>query len=68
MTDMENSLQIIWNALHSYREDCIPEGDLFYDDQWNQICAAMARIHKALGLEPPLNHWLELDTKRKDTE
>ena len=65
---MKSNLQIIWNALHSYREDCIPEGDLLYDDQWDQICTAMAHIHKALGLESPLNHWLELDTKRKDIE
>lgn len=46
---MEDSLQIIWDALHSYREDCIPEGDLFYDEQWDQICTAMAHIHEALN-------------------
>ena len=46
---MEDSLQIIWDVLHSYREDCIPEGDLFYDEQWDQICTAMAHIHEALN-------------------
>ncbi len=65
---MEDDLKVIWDALHGYREDCIPEGDLLYDDQWDQICTAMAHIHKALGLESPLDHWLELDTKRKDIE
>ena len=65
---MEDDLKVIWDALHGYREDCIPEGDLLYDDQWDQICTAMAHIHKALGFESPLDHWLELDTKRKDIE
>tara|TARA_Y100001972_G_C7471434_1_gene240021 strand:+ start:216 stop:413 length:198 start_codon:yes stop_codon:yes gene_type:complete len=65
---MEDDLKVIWDALHSFREDCIPEGDFMYDEQWDEICTAMARVHKALGLEPPLDHWLELDTKRKDTE
>ena len=65
---MEDDLKVIWDALHGYREDCIPEGDLLYDDQWDQICTAMAHIHKALSLESPLDHWLELDTKRKDIE
>ena len=45
---MKSNLQIIWNALHSYREDCIPEGDLLYDDQWDQICTAMAHIENEL--------------------
>lgn len=51
---METSLEIIWNALHGYREDCIPEGDLFYDDQWDQICTAMANIQEAL--DDPTNY------------
>lgn len=43
-------LTIIWNALHSYREDCIPENDPTYDDEWDQICTHMAWIHEALGI------------------
>ncbi len=50
---MENDLQIIWNALHGYREDCIPEKaeEEHYDEEWNQICTAMAHLHEALGIE-----------------
>ena len=68
--EMENNLQIIWDALHGYREDCIPEKaeEEHYDEEWDDICTAMTHIHKALGLESPLDHWLELDTKRKDIE
>lgn len=44
-------LNIIWNALHSYREDCIPENDPTYDDEWDNICTQMAWIHEALGID-----------------
>ena len=37
-----------WEALHSYREDLIPEGDEMYDDQWSDICTAMAWIDEAI--------------------
>lgn len=41
---MKHSIKVIWDALHAYREDCIPEGDLMYDQQWDEICTAMAHI------------------------
>tara|TARA_R100000654_G_scaffold11305_1_gene24779 strand:- start:108 stop:275 length:168 start_codon:yes stop_codon:yes gene_type:complete len=49
--NMREDLKVIWDALHSFREDCIPEGDFMYDEQWDEICTAMAHIHEALGIE-----------------
>lgn len=37
-------LETVWDALHAYREDLIPEGDEQYDEIWNDICTAMAWI------------------------
>ncbi len=45
---MKHSLKVVWDALHSFREDCIPEGDLMYDEQWGEICTAMAHIEGEL--------------------
>lgn len=56
-TDMTNtngkvtSLDLIWGALHQYRDACIPEGTPEYDDEWAEICIDMAWITEALGLE-----------------
>ena len=50
MHDIEKQLDIIWDALHSYREDCIPESDPSYNEQWEDICLAMAVIREDLGL------------------
>ena len=44
------SLETVWEALHGYREDCIPEGKVeSYDKQWDDICTAMAWITEALN-------------------
>ena len=43
-------LTVIWNALHSYREDCIPESEPTYDREWDEICTQMAWIHETLGI------------------
>lgn len=45
------SLETVWDALHAYREDLIPEGDEAYDSQWDDICTAMAWITEALGYD-----------------
>lgn len=51
--DAESWLETIWIALHSHRETCIPEGvDPAYDDEWSDICSAMAWVREALGLPP----------------
>lgn len=50
MTTRKQALQTIWDALHGFREDCIPEGDAIFDEQWNEICEAMAFVHEALNI------------------
>mgnify|MGYP003631546617 FL=1 len=53
MTEQEkkNALSIVWDALHGFREDSIPEGqDKMYDEQWDEICGVMANITEELGL------------------
>lgn len=44
-------MDCLWNALHGYREDCIPEGNAEYDKEWDDICFAMARIAETLGVD-----------------
>jgi hypothetical protein len=57
--DPETWLEIIWNALQSHRENSIPEGlDVAYDEEWGDICTAMAWVREALGLP------YEVTTKR----
>jgi hypothetical protein len=46
--DRQSMLDTIWSALHCYREDCIPEGRLEYDDDWSDVCTAMAWIEEDL--------------------
>jgi transcriptional regulator of met regulon len=50
MHDIQEQLAIIWEALHAYREDLIPEGDELYDELWDDICLAMAVIHEELEI------------------
>lgn len=50
MHDIKEQIQIVWDALHAYREDLIPEGDPTYDDLWGDICTAMAVIQEDLGV------------------
>ena len=50
-SDARRWLDTLWNALWTYREDNIPEGDVMYDSEWDDICFAMARIKESLGLE-----------------
>lgn len=51
MIDIKDSIDTIWRALHAYREDCIPEGDEAYDEEWSDICTAMAVIQEDLNLQ-----------------
>ena len=45
-------LSSVWDVLYMAREDCIPEGqDDYYDEQWDEVCAAMAKIHEALNIK-----------------
>ena len=49
--DITEELDTVWNALHAFREDLIPEGEEMYDDQWGEICTSMSRITESLGYE-----------------
>ena len=42
-------LNRIWEVLHTYREDCIPEGSMCYDEEWDDICYTMARLKEMLN-------------------
>ena len=44
-------MEIVWQALYGFREDCIPEGTDMYDQQWDEICTAMAWIKENLDQE-----------------
>lgn len=48
--DEKSWMETIWDALQSHRENCIPEGVPEYDDQWSDICTAMAWIEESLGV------------------
>ena len=48
MHDINEQIQIIWAALEAYRADLIPEGQPEYDEEWNNICTAMAVITEDL--------------------
>ena len=47
--DRQSMLDIIWEALSCYREDCIPEGQDNYDEVWHEVCTAMAWIEEDLA-------------------
>jgi hypothetical protein len=48
--DLQSMLDTIWQGLEGYRENCIPEGDKQYDEEWNEICTAMAWITEDLEI------------------
>jgi len=47
-SDRASWLETVWDALHSHRENCIPEGVDNNDDEWSDICTAMAWIEENL--------------------
>lgn len=50
--DTAAQLRAIWEVLSMAREDCIPEdGNGPYDEQWQEVCEAMAWISEDLGIE-----------------
>lgn len=46
----ESWMNTVWGALEGYRENCIPPDDPQYDEEWDDICTAMAWIRESLGL------------------
>ena len=49
--DHIQSLNFIWEKLHYYREDCIPESNPDYDEEWSDICISMAWIEDKCGVK-----------------
>jgi hypothetical protein len=49
--DFKSILETIWQGLEGYRENCIPEGNKDYDEEWGEICTAMAWIEEDLEKE-----------------
>lgn len=47
--DRKAWLETIWLALECYREDCIPGEE--YNDDWDELCTAMAWIAEELGVQ-----------------
>ena len=56
MHDIKEQIAVIWDALHAYREDLIPEGDPMYDEMWGDICTAMAVIQEDLKASEEVHH------------
>ncbi len=50
-SDTNSQLETIWNALFTYRENLIPEGEPQNDEAWSEITTAMAFITEDLALE-----------------
>ena len=54
--DTDSWFETIWDALHGYREDCIPEDHEVYEEQWSDICTAMAWIREEVEGNPTAQH------------
>jgi len=48
----EDIIKVIWDALQDYREKCIPDSNKENDQQWDEICYAMACISDEMTIEP----------------
>ena len=46
--DPNSWLETVWDALHAYREDLIPESDEKHDEEWDDICTAMGWIDETI--------------------
>jgi predicted nucleotidyltransferase len=58
-----DELNTIWEALHTYRENCIPESDPAHNKEWEDITYSMACIMEKLQI----TH-VELDTNQPTKE
>jgi hypothetical protein len=65
MHDIREQINIIWEALHAYREDLIPEGDEQFDEIWDDICTAMAVIQEDLNEPEIADLTQELTTEKE---
>lgn len=48
--NQQSWIDTLWDALHVYRENCIPEGPRSFDAEWDELCTAMAWLTEELGL------------------
>ena len=48
LTMSKIDLDIIWDALHEYREEMSDQGATHFEDKWDDICYQMALIEEAL--------------------
>ena len=53
--DLDSIIDTIWQALEGYRENCIPEGQTEYDNEWSDICTAMPWIQEDLYKQEEIN-------------
>jgi len=63
--DQSTWINVLWEALHCYREDCI-SGEEF-DDEWGDICLVMAWIKEELFDDNNPFHNV-LDSRKKEVE
>ena len=42
------NLELIWDALHEYREEMSDQGATHFEDKWDDICYQMALIEEGL--------------------
>ena len=45
--DQSTWMDVLWEALHCYREDCISGQE--FDDEWSDICLVMAWIKEEIN-------------------
>ena len=55
MLDVQESISTVWQALHAYRSIAIHEGEPQHDNDWSDICTAMAHIQELLNCEEEID-------------
>ena len=46
--DTVQAMRVVWQGLHALRDTQLPEGITKNDEQWDDICTAMAWIDETL--------------------
>jgi LPS sulfotransferase NodH len=49
--NIPQQLELIWDVLHMYNEQCLDPHHEEYDELWGDICTAMANVTEALGYD-----------------
>lgn len=45
-----DEIEVVWDALFCFRENCIPEGEPQYDTKWSDLCTTMHKIEEELEI------------------